>query len=600
MREERSLKEILSDKESRRLIYLVLGFFAILTLMRTLQISTDAICCVDWDGYYHIRWSQMLWESLSSGNGLPEFKWLPLTILDPENYNDHHFLFHLLQIPFLWFFEPATAAKVASVFFGTLAVFSVYWLLFHYKVDYLPLWLGALLACGTPFYLRMSMAKAPPLTIIFSVLGIYFLFERKYVWLFPLMFVFTWTYSLFPVLWIAALIWTLVIAWNERVFEWRPLGYTTLGMVLGNVIHPYFPNNIKLFFEHLTTKIRLGSYDVSVGIEWYPYSTNDLLIYFPVSLLAILIGYALFVPSKKLPEKATFFFFFVTLILTATFTARRYSEYFPPFAILFAAFSWQAFSASKSSSQSEESNQSEIQSETQTVTPSTENPQDSGEISPNQEEDQQERKENLTNTGKEDAFHKRLKIAFAVFLAVAFSGIMFFYYVGVQIGNFRWLGLIEFIRENEPHKKYERATEWAKANIPENEIIFNCSWDDFPKLFYLDPTHRYVYGLDPNYLYSKNPELFKIVDDIVKGRIDDPGPIIREKIGANYVFSDVNECKPFVEKALRSGWFEVAYKDEDAYYLRIRQEKGEPQNLEEIESANVQNTPSNTSQNPIP
>ncbi|WP_205006439.1 hypothetical protein, partial [Escherichia coli] len=80
------------------------------------------------------------------------------------------------------------------------------------------------------------MAKAPPLTIIFSVLGIYFLFERKYVWLFPLMFVFTWTYSLFPVLWIAALIWTLVIAWNERVFEWRPLGYTTLGMVLGNVI----------------------------------------------------------------------------------------------------------------------------------------------------------------------------------------------------------------------------------------------------------------------------------------------------------------------------------------------------------------------------
>ncbi|RMH33121.1 MAG: hypothetical protein D6687_06970, partial [Acidobacteria bacterium] len=102
MDEKHSWKEWLGSEDAIRWVYLIFGFLAILMLMTILQRATDAICCGDWDGYYHIRWSQMLWESLSSGNGLPEFKWLPLTILDPENYNDHHFLFHLLQIPFLW------------------------------------------------------------------------------------------------------------------------------------------------------------------------------------------------------------------------------------------------------------------------------------------------------------------------------------------------------------------------------------------------------------------------------------------------------------------------------------------------------------------
>src|SRR5687768_15304696 len=109
-------KEWLGTDEAVRWIYLIFGFFAIFILMTLMQRSTDAICCGDWDGYYHIRWSALLWESFKSGNWLPEFTWLPLTVLNPQDYADHHFLFHLLQIPFLWFFEPVMAAKVAAVF----------------------------------------------------------------------------------------------------------------------------------------------------------------------------------------------------------------------------------------------------------------------------------------------------------------------------------------------------------------------------------------------------------------------------------------------------------------------------------------------------
>ena len=59
-----------------------------------------------------------------------------MTVLNPHDYADHHFLFHLLQIPFLWFFEPVTAAKVAAITFSTLAIFPVFSMLFPYGVNH--------------------------------------------------------------------------------------------------------------------------------------------------------------------------------------------------------------------------------------------------------------------------------------------------------------------------------------------------------------------------------------------------------------------------------------------------------------------------------
>ena len=249
-----SWQRYLDTEEASRVIYLFFGLLAILMVMTFLQTRTDAICCGDWDGYYHIKWSSMLWDNFKHGHWLPTFQWLPLTVLDPRDYADHHFLFHLLQIPFLWFFEPVTAAKVSAIVFSTLAIFSVYWMMFRYGVKNQLVWLAALMTCSNAFFYRMNMAKAPPLTIIISVLGIHLLFQRKYVWLLPLMFAFVWTYSLFPLLFIAAVIWTIIIAWNERRFEWRPIAYSGAGLVLGNLINPYFPQNLYLFWEHFTEK----------------------------------------------------------------------------------------------------------------------------------------------------------------------------------------------------------------------------------------------------------------------------------------------------------------------------------------------------------
>ena len=467
-------------------------------VMGFLQFRTEAICCGDWDGYYHIRWSTLLWQNFSHGQWLPAFQWLPLTVLNPHDYADHHFLFHLLQIPFLWFFEPVMAAKVAAVTYSSIAVFSVYWLMYRYDIKYQLIWLAAMLTCANMFYYRMSMAKAPPLTIIFTVAGIYMLFERKYVWLLPLMFAFVWTYSLFPLLLFAAVIWVIIIAWNERRFEWRPLAYTLGGMVLGNIINPYFPQNLLLFWEHFYTKFKVGSdFAVAVGGEWYPYNGMELLTHFPVAMAAMLIGYILFMPhGGKLPEKATFFLMFVSILLAAQFRSKRFAEYFPPFAVLFAAFSWQAFQ----------------------IPQLFELPADfRDEIQPYLDAEKK-----TDHQAWRDALRKS---------AVWTLGIVLALYFLFNVNGFHWLGieqegLAETIASNEANDRYQRAMKWAtgigadgKENIPTGERIFNCNWDDFPKLFFFDQKHAYVYGLDPNYLYSENPELYKQLIDITGGKV---------------------------------------------------------------------------------
>jgi hypothetical protein len=118
--------------------------------------------------------------------------------------------------------------------------------------------------------------------------------------------------------------------------------------------------------------------------------------------------------------------------------------------------------------------------------------------------------------------------------------------------------------------------DWANQNIPEGERIFNCNWDDFPKLFYYDRKHAYVYGLDPNYLYSQNPELYNIIGDITAGKKDDAAELIRDKFGAHYVMTDAKENVEMVAKLLDSGWAEIVYEDDEARFLKIRDTKGEP------------------------
>jgi hypothetical protein len=542
---EKEPREMVNDSASLlRLLYLIAGATLISLIFLKLQFATASVCCGDFDGYYHIRWSRLLWESIRQGQFPPTFIWLPLTTLEPRSYVDHHLLFHILQIPFTWFFELRLAAKIAAVIFTSIAVFSCYCLIVRYRINYALLWLVALLACSAPFLYRLSMAKAPPLAIIFTVIGIYLLFEKKYLWLAPLAFLFAWTYSLFVMLCAAAVIWSVVMAWSEHRFEWRPVVWTVVGTLAGFVINPYFPRNIWLFIAHFKMKVTPLEFSTSVGTEWYPYESWYFLGSCFVAFAAMLVGYISFNWSdKRASARPLFFLAFSTLLMIASFRSRRFVEYWPPFAVLFAAFSFQAV----------------LERARSTL----------GQLPEEVLEELQPFLDHHSQPKTLDAVRQRerWKTAAATFIALVIGVILFF--------NIR--ETINSIKQDHGPDHYRRGMEWVRQNVPPGQPVFNTDWDDFPKMFFYDTTHTYASGLDPTYLLYRNSELSKLYEDITLGREKDPGPLIRERFGARYVFSDNEEVhNDFYFNALQSGWFERVYEDEECTVLYIRDQKGTP------------------------
>jgi hypothetical protein len=520
-----------------RSVQLLLGAIAIGYLFRKLQFSTSAICCGDFDGYYHIKWSQALWAGIKSGAFPPEFPWLPLTTLNPKAYVDHHLLFHIFQIPFAGSPDPRLAAKVASALFGGLAVFSCYWLLVHYRVRYGLVWLIALLACSVPFLYRMNMAKAPPLAIVYLIIAIHLFFKRKYWPLLPLALVFTWTYDLFLLLVMAALFWVIAIAITEYRFEWRPLVYVIVGCAAGMVINPYFPENFQLLFEHMKIKLTVSDFDTKVGNEWYPYDSWAFLGNSAVACIAMLVGYLAFEPTERRRSLyPIFFLLFSTALMILNLRWKRISEYWPPFAILFAGFTLKPWLDGY------RPYLSRLPSEVQVELEPFFDRQGTGE--------------------KEPDWRDVVRVLGALLAAVVLSVFLFFNVLSCR----------DEIKQSESHDYYRAGAEWMRANIPPGQIIFNTDWDDFPRLYYYDDSHYYVSGLDPSYLYEKDQNLSRLYDRITLGQEENPGPLIRDRFGARYVFSD-NTHHEFFEHARLSGWFDIVYEDTECTILYIRDEK---------------------------
>ena len=536
----------LRSESTIRIIQFLIGAIAIVVVFRELQFSTNAICCGDFDGYYHVKWSRTLWEAMKHKSFPPAFPWLPLTTLNAKDYVDHHLLFHIFQIPFVAVRDPRFGAKVGSVVFASLALLSCYWLVIRYRIRYPFVWLIALLACSAPFLFRLNMAKAPPLAIFYLVIAIHLLFRRKFWPLLPLGLVFTWTYDLFVLLIMATVFWVVAIAWTERRFEWRPLVWVLLGCAAGLVINPYFPHNFQLLYEHLKIKLTLADYDTKVGQEWYPYDSWEFLGNSAVACIAMVVGYISFEPSERRKAQfPLFFLLFSTALMIMTARWKRIAEYWPPFAVLFAGFSLQPWLAETRSYLTRLP--AEVLEELKPFF---------------------DREDSWLTKISSDWREVMKSIAVSV-VALALSVFLFF--------NLR--AEVDEIGRSEPHDLYQAGAGWMRANIPAGQTVFNTNWDDFPRLFYFDETHYYISGLDPNYLFDKDPALSRLYERITLGQEPNLGPLIRDRFGSRYVFSD-NKHEDFFERARASGWFDIVYEDAQCTILYIRDEKLDPSLIE--------------------
>lgn len=491
-----------------RFVQSAAGFSLILVVMAWIEFSGPAI--LDNDGYYHIRWAAMLKESAP---GLPRFSQLPLTTLNERDYVDHHYLFHVLLIPFTSL-DMRVGAKLAAAFFSGAAIASLFALLVVYRVPYRWLWLAPLVLSSQPFLYRMSMTRAPALSIVLLGVGSYLILERRLRWLAVLSFVFVWTYSLFPLIVVFAAAHAITVYLAQRRIDLSTLGASVAGVILGLVVNPYFPKNLILFWEHLGMKVT-AQYSVDVGVEWYPYETWAMLESSALAFAIYFVALVAFDFRARARDQKPLFFLIISLVfLLMAFKSRRFIEYWPPFAVLFAAF---------------------------------------------------------TLGGPLKRFnHKVFSRALDRAVAAVAAALVIVVMV-VAMGLTLWQARVNVREETDP-TAYKGASEWIAANTPAGSMIFNTDWDDFPMLYYYNPNNSYIVGLDPTYLYDRDQQLWKLYARITLGNEPDPAPLIRDRFGAEYVFTD-NYHRDFLEIAQESGDFETVYKDSYTTVLRVLKPK---------------------------
>ncbi len=493
-------------------------FGVFIFVLYLVQFSTPNL--VGTDGYYHIKFAYLMrTEGLK-----PNFPWLPLTILNPGDFSDHHFLFHVALIPFT-FGNLIVGAKWASVLFASLTFLSIWWLLRNQNIPYAGLWTLGLLAISEAFLYRMSMPRTQSLSLAILALGLNFLLMRKYRYLVPLSFVYVWLYDAFPLIGILTIIFIASVWLIEGKLELKPIYFVLAGVILGLLINPYFPHNIIFMVRHLLPKFAEIS-AVRVGNEWYPYETRQLLENSPLALILFLSGVAALGFRNQRMDSRTATTLFMTMFFgIMLFQSRRFIEYFPPFALIFAAMAWTPLISNLI-------NKSDV---------STLNTEPQG------------RSFSISRSKNSNKFW----VTVSVLVLILSFGI--------------WLTTQDVqasLQETKSAGRYSQASAWLIENTSNKARIFQTDWDDFPRLFYYNTWNTYLIGLDPTYLYLKDPDLFELWVEITKGRELGPSIPIYERFAAEYVITDLSH-NGFIDQASEDSGMEELYRDDEAIVYRV-------------------------------
>jgi hypothetical protein len=412
-------------------------------------------------------------------------------------------------IPFT-FGDLRMGAKWAAVTYASLAFLCIWWLLRGQRVPYAWLWSIGLLAVSEAFLYRMSITRAQSLSLAVLALGLHWTLKQRYHYLLALAFLYVWLYDAFPLLGVLAVIYTLAVLLVERRLELRPVIYTAIGTGLGLFINPYFPNNLVFAYRHLLPKLTETT-EISVGNEWYPYTTRQLLENSSLSLVAFLSGVlALGLRGRRMDTRTATSLFLAILFGFMLFQSRRFIEYFPAFSLIFAAFAWTPLL------------------EEATVAP-----------------------------------WSYVRAWRAWIPALVLGGLIVF-------GTWQMVPVArERVQDSKSYDLYAQASAWLQQNTQKGERIFQTDWDDFPRLFFYNIDNTYLIGLDPTYMQLYDPALYDQWVKITQGEVENPSTSILDDFGARYVISDLNH-ESFIERANDDPNMEEVYRDDQAVIFVVR------------------------------
>ncbi|MBN1326012.1 hypothetical protein JW977_03490 [Candidatus Falkowbacteria bacterium] len=525
------IKELI--ERNQFVLYLVIFIIVLFTYLWVQSSPTF----LDPDSYYHLKISRLIYENRGP---IINFPWLQFTVLK-NYYIDHHFLYHVLAVPFILLFGDFPGFKFFTVILATAFVLLSYTFFKRYKLIYPEIFILTLLFAPALLF-RISLAKASAFSLLILFFGIYCLFKRYYYLLFLLSFFYVWSYGGFLLILGVTGIYVLSEAVNKMIKRNLAKSYnhnliflfkhifnienlklvfaSATGIICGLIINPYFPKNL-LFYWQQIVQIGLVNYRkvVNVGGEWYPYNISNLLPDSGVIIIFAALALVLFfIFHKKQKTESIFFLILSILFFILTLKSKRYVEYFIPFLVYFSAFS---------------------------LTHSLQG----------------------INIAE---YFKKIKKESARLGKIIFITII---YLAIIIPTIFIKDIIEIHKSFEGGIKFTRFSgiaTYLKNNSAKGDIIMHTSWDDFPMLFYQNDKNYYIVGLDPTFMYKYNPNLYESYADITMAKkSDNLYQEIKNNFRASYFI--VNKGRDQLERNLiLDDNFSKVYEDNDAKIFKLK------------------------------
>lgn len=501
--------------------------FVLAALLFTWWIAAPTF--TDPDSFYHLKIADMMIKNRAA---ITEFPWLQFTTLT-DTYSDHHLLYHIFLIPFILLFNKIVGMKVATVVLAAATVAFFYFMLRRLQVRYAFLF-SLLLLFTSGFAFRMALSKAPSVGFLFLMGGFFLILTNKRKLLAILSFFYVWAYGGFLLLPVVAFVHNAVgvgrWAWQHKavpsprqlITHFADTLITVAGIAAGLLIHPSFPKHFQFYWQQVI-QIGLVNYQdiVSVGGEWYPTSLQDLLTS-PLLLtsLVIIAGVAWVATAKKQTQASTTTLIMTLIFFLFTLKSQRYIEYYIPWGYLFAALSLTA---------------SGLLTKFKSV------------------------KEAVQQGWKGDALQRTVTILVAAYVLIMIPGIMLT--DAKRLSNQLHNGI--------PVDRFAKVGTWLREHSTKGDIIFHNDWDDFPALFYNVARDRFIVGLDPTFMYNKNPELYKTWAAITRGeKADNLLEVIQGDFRARFVLID-HEHDAMRNNIIADGRFKQVYEDHEVTVFRV-------------------------------
>ncbi|HEU4886856.1 MAG TPA: hypothetical protein VFV49_03145 [Thermoanaerobaculia bacterium] len=279
----------------------------------------------DTDSYYHLAVARLYGER----GFVDQLEWARFSVMH-DGFGDKEPLFHALLIPFASATGGRLAVAAVNAFLAGAVTFIATGAMGAWGASIAPL-----LFLTAPYFWSRSIRLRPEaLSVTLMILVIYAAARRR-PWLAGILaMAFALTHTPWHALAGLAVLWLFLTWMREKIWEWRTTAAILGGIVLGLLIHPHFPFNLKIWFLQNVVSIQRGAV-IGMSTENVRPPIHLLLTHNAGWFLAVAAALLLVRPWREKASREALFFAIPALVFTAMqLLWERMSTYFFPIATL--------------------------------------------------------------------------------------------------------------------------------------------------------------------------------------------------------------------------------------------------------------------------